>query len=223
MKMYKDSNSMPHLLGTVTIGIAICAASALHAQSTDSATPQASQMPIPGSSAELSHQGREFLQFAAQANKTEMAMADLAEARSQNGTVKDISQTMIPDYGENYAQVQLIALTHWFALDASLNLVNQHAVKRLTKASDQEFDKDYTTLMIKDHVHAIKRFDKAAARMDAADLKQYALSTLPTLRKHLQEAEIAARSAGVDDATISSILKGLPSEAMERGSSVNLN
>jgi putative membrane protein len=222
MKMYKDS--ITRLLRALRIGTAfgsaLCAVPALQAQSTD---PAASQVPIPGSSAELSHQGNEFLRFAAQANKTEMAMADLAEARSQNGTVKDMSQTMIPDYGQNYAHVQLIALTHWFALDASLNLVNQHAINRLTRANDQEFDKEYTTLMIKDHVHAIKRFDKAAARIDAADLKQYALSTLPTLLKHLERAEIAARSAGVDDATISSILKGLPNEGTERGSSVNLN
>ena len=31
--------------------------------------------------------------------------------------------------------------------------------------------------------------------MDAADLKRYALSTLPTLRKHLEQAEIAEEMA----------------------------
>jgi len=205
-------------IGTA-LGSAIFAASAMQAQST---APTAPPAPIPGNSRDISHQAKEFIQFAAQANQTELAMADLAEGKSQNSTVKDLARMMRTDHRQNYAQVQLIAQNHSLALDTSLNLVNQHAVNRLGKTGDQDFDKEYATLMIKDHVHAIKRFDKAA-QMDEPDVKQYALSTLPALRKHLQHAEIAAQSVGVDEATISSILKGLPSEEAGRGVSFNQN
>jgi hypothetical protein len=41
-------------------------------------------------------------------------------------------------------------------------------------------------------------------------VKQYAQETLPTLQSHLQHAESAAKAAGVDQSTISSITKDMP-------------
>ncbi|HTA31271.1 MAG TPA: DUF4142 domain-containing protein [Candidatus Cybelea sp.] len=222
MKMSKDS--MTRLMRVVRIGTAfgsaIFAVSALQAQSPAPVAPQA---PAAGNSADLSHQAKEFLQFAAQANQTEMAMADLAQAKSQNSAVKDLAQMMHSDHQQNYAQLQSIAQGRGVALDGSLSFMNQRAVNRLQKVSDADIDKEYTTLMIKDHVHAIKRFDKAVAEIEEPTVKAYAQSTLPALRKHLQHAEIAARSAGVDEATISSMLKELPSEEAQRGVSFNQN
>jgi predicted outer membrane protein len=96
------------------------------------------------------------------------------------------------------------------ALDATLTSANERAVDRLRKASDADFDMDYTKVMLKDHVKCIKMFDKAVADIEEPYVKEYARNTLPALRKHLRHSEDAARSVGVDEATISSILKGLP-------------
>jgi hypothetical protein len=77
--------------------------------------------------------------------------------------------------------------------------------------------------MLKDHVKCIARFDKAIADTQEADVKDYAQSTLPALRKHLQHSEDAARAVGLDEPTISSILKGLPSEEPQRSVTFNQN
>jgi putative membrane protein len=222
MKKYKKS--MSRLTRGARVGAAlsaaIFAACALQAQYTGPTDPQT---PLPGTSAEISHPAKEFLQFAGQANQTEIAMANVAEARSHNAAVKEMAQMMRRDHQQNYAQLQVIAQNHLIALDSSLDSANQRAVNRLKETSDEDFDKDYATVMLKDHVHCIKKFDKAVAQIDEAYVKEYAQNTLPTLRKHLRHAEDTARSVGVDEAAISAILKALPIEEAERSVTFNDN
>ena len=189
------------LITSAALGAAMFVAPALQAQST--APPTAST---------TSHRAKEFLKEAAQANQTEIAMANVAESKTQNPQVKELAHMMRTDHEANYAQVQTLAQAHGVTLDPSLDMLNQHEVNRLQKAHDADFDKDYTKMMLKDHVKCIKRFDKAAADIEEQDVKQYAESTLPALRHHLQKSEEAARSAGLDEATISSIVKELPGE-----------
>jgi putative membrane protein len=220
MKTFR--NSVMHLervlkIGSV-LGAALLGTFALLAQAPSPSAPQAS---VPGNVGEISHQAKEFLQFAAQANQTEIAMADTAEGRSQNTVVKELAQMMRRDHQKNYAQVQLLAQSHMMALDSSLDMMNQHAVNKLQKTSDAELDKYYTTVMLKDHVKAINKFDKAVAQIEEPSVNQYAQGTLPALRNHLRHAEDAARSVGVDESTIASILKGLPSD--EAGHAVSFN
>jgi putative membrane protein len=218
------TNSMTRLERVLKIGTALGAtllsASVLHAQATDPAQPPAS---TPSTAIEVSHSAKEFLQFASQADQTEIAMADVAEARSQNATVKELAQMMRADHQKDFAQVQLMAQKHMIALDASLNSMNERAVNHLQKVNAANVDRDYTRAMLKDHVKAITTFGKAVAQLDQPDVTQYAQSTLPILRKHLQHSEVAARSAGVDEATITSILKGLPTDEMSRAVTFNQN
>jgi putative membrane protein len=70
-----------------------------------------------------------------------------------------------------------------------------------------EFDKAYVTDMLKDHQKDIGEYQKAVENVKESEVQQYAQNTLPTLRQHLQHAENAARSVGIDQATITSILK----------------
>ena len=217
MKICRKSMAGVVITG-VTLGAAIFAASALQAQ-IPAPPPAASAEP----SIQFSHRAKEFLQDAAQANQTEIIMADVAQEKSQNAAVRELAQTVRTDQQLNYVQLQSIARAHGVALDASLSGMNQRTVNRLQKASDADFDKEYTKAMIKDHVACIKNFDKAAAQVEDPDVKPYAANSLPTLRGHLLRAEEAARSVGVDEATISSILKGLPTDEVERGVTFNQN
>jgi putative membrane protein len=193
------------------LGATIFTAAALQAQSAGqnpTPLPPASTEP----SADLSHRAKEFLKHAAQANQMEIAMANVAENKSLNTQVKDLARMMRTDHEQNYALLQTIAQNHGVTLDPKLDLLNQHEVNRLQKASDADFDKEYTKVMLKDHVKCINRFEKAASDMEEQDVKQYAQNTLPALRHHLQKSEEVARAVGMDDATINSILQDLPSQ-----------
>jgi putative membrane protein len=211
MKTYRTSQTrLPRLVKVgAALGAVIFTAAALQAQSAGQNTA-----PPPSASSEpsMSHRAKEFLKDAGQANQREIAMANVAENKSQNTQVKDLARMMRTDHEQNYGQLQTIAQSHGITLDAKLDMLNQHEVNRLQKANDADFDKEYTKVMLKDHVKCIKRFDKAASDIEEQDVKQYAQNTLPALRHHLQQSEEAARSVGVDESTISSILKELPSE-----------
>jgi putative membrane protein len=202
MKLHKNYQTRLSrvLITGVALGAAIFAVSALQAQNTT--TPDSN----------ISHRAKEFLKEAAQANQTEIAMANVAEGKTQNPKVKELAHMMLTDHQQNYAQVQSLAQAHGVTLDSGLGLLNQHEVNRLQKAPDSEFDKEYTKVMLKDHVKCIKRFHLAVSEIEEQDVKQYAENTLPALRHHLQKSEEAARSAGLDEAVINSIVKDLPSE-----------
>ena len=117
----------------------------------------------------------------------------------------------------------LYTSAHGIALGDFPNWVNQRTVNRLQKSSNPDFDKEYIKTVIKDRVACIKIFDKAVAQIGEPDVKQYAQNTLPTLRSHLRRSEETARSVGVDEATISSMLKGLPTDKAELGVAFNQN
>jgi len=209
MKTYRSYLArLPRLVKTsAALGVAIFATSALQAQSSSQSTAPA----LPPSNAP-SHRAKEFVKDAAQANQTEIAMANVAENKSQNTQVKDLARMLRRDHEKNYSQLHTIAMAYGIALDPKLDMLNQHEVNRLQKANDADFDKEYTKVMLKDHVKCIKRFDKAVSDVEEQDVKQYAQNTLPALRRHLQKSEDAARAVGVDESTITSILKDLPSE-----------
>ena len=222
MKIY--NNSMTRLMCVLKLGMAlsaaIFAASALQAQYTGPTAPQA---PLSGNDNGVSHAAREFMQDAAQANLTEIAMANIAQTRAQNTAVKELAEMMRSDHQQNYDLLQVMAQNHLVVLDSSPDTMNQRAVHRLHKASDADFDKDYTKVMLKDHVNCITRFDKALADIEEPYVRQYAQNTLPALRKHLRHSEDAARAVGVDEGTISSILKGLPGDELPRIVASNQN
>jgi putative membrane protein len=165
----------------------------------------------------IKHSAKEFLQEANQANQTEIAMANIAENKSQNTQVKELAKMVIDDHQKNLAQVQALAQSHNVTLDPNLTFMNKHAVESLQKDSEKnggaDFDKDFTKVMLKDHVKCIKRFERVAEHATDSSIKTYAQTTLPALQMHLQHAKDAARAVGVEDSTINSILKGLPEDA----------
>jgi putative membrane protein len=205
--------------GTV-LGAAIFATTALQAQYSGQNSVPPLTAPA-SSSANISHRAKEFLEDAAQADQMEIALADVAEERSQNTGVKALAQMLRSDHQQNFTQLQSLAQALGVSVDDSLSWYNQRIVNHMQKAGTAEFDKDYTKAMVKDHVTCIKNFDKAVADFKEPDVRRYAQNTLPTLRNHLRGSEEAARSVGLDEATISSILKGLPPEETVRGVTYN--
>ncbi len=216
--------STPRLIRALRIGTALGAAvltvSALQAEPSGqslNSPPAVSAEP----SVNISHRAKEFLEDAAQANQMEIALADVAAEKSQNTSVKGLAQTLRADHEQNLGQLQSLAKVYGVTLDDSVSWFNQRIVNHMQKAKDADFDKEYTKMMVKDHVACIKNFDKAVADIKEPDVRRYADNTLPTLRMHLRHSEEVARSVGLDEATIASILKGLPTEETERGVTLN--
>ncbi len=79
---------------------------------------------------------------------------------------------------------------------------HQQELQKLRSQSGAEFDKAFVTMALKDHKKDIAEFEKCRNDVTDADVKAFIDQTLPTLRNHLQMAKTAAKSVGVDEATI---------------------
>jgi putative membrane protein len=204
------------------VGAALFAASALQAQLVNpSSNPQVTSSAA--GPADISHRAKDFLQDAVQADQTHVALANIAEQKSQNTAVTELAQKIRADHVQNYAQLQSIAGAHGVVLSDFPDWTHQRTINRLQRSRDADFDQGYIKALIKADVACIKTFDKAVAQVEEPDIRQYAQNTLPTLRDHLRRWEEAARSVGMDKATISSLIKGLPADEVEQLVTFNRN
>ncbi|HWC58417.1 MAG TPA: DUF4142 domain-containing protein [Verrucomicrobiae bacterium] len=163
-----------------------------------------------GNTASLSSKGASFVKEASAGNQSEIALAELAQQKAQNPEVKNLAQMLQQDHQKAQEKLQTIAQAHGITLDNSPTWSQKRTQSKLEKLTGAEFDQQYTKDMLEDHVTDIKKFQKASQNIEDADVKQYAQDCLPTLQTHLQHAESAAKSAGVDQSTITSITKNMP-------------
>jgi len=158
----------------------------------------------------LSSKGSSFVKEASEGNQSEIALAQLAQQKAQNPEVKNLAQMIQQDHQQAQEKLQTIAQAHGMTLDTTPTWSQRRSQAKLEKLNGAEFDQQYTKDMLEDHVTDIKKFQKASQNIEDTDVKQYASECLPTLQKHLQHSETAAKSAGVDESTISSITKKMP-------------
>jgi putative membrane protein len=158
----------------------------------------------------LSSKASAFVKEASQANEAEISMAQMALDKSQNSEVKDLAKMIESDHQGAELKLQTIAEAHGITLERTPSRSQRREQDKLAKLSGADFDQQYTKDMLEGHVANIKKFQKASQTIEETDVKQYAQDCLPTLRAHLNHSEVAAKAAGVDQATITSITKDLP-------------
>lgn len=153
------------------------------------------------------HKTVSFLKEAARGNDLEIALAELGSRKAQNSELKSFCQMLQQDHTQAAQQLQPIAQKYGVAIDQSLKHKENREVTKLEKESGANFDREFATLMLKDHQKDIEKYQDAANKLQEADVKQYAQTILPKLREHFQHAETVAKAVGVDQSTISSYSK----------------
>jgi len=167
------------------------------------------------------HSAKSFIKEAFRDNQEEIDMAGVAVNKAQNADLKSFAQQIQQDHTKANQDLQPIAAKYGVTEEQSK--LREHAVNKFDKeTAGPEFDKKFAIAMMKDHQKAINKFEKAANKLQEADVKQYAENMLPKLREHLQKAETVAREVGVDQSEISSIMSKTPavggtSETTETG------
>jgi putative membrane protein len=160
--------------------------------------------------AKLSSKGASFVKEASAGNQSEIALAQLAQSKAQNPEVKNLAEMIQKDHQQAQEKLQTIAQAHNVTLDTTPSWTQRRAQSKLEKLSGAEFDQQYAKDMLEDHAADIKKFEKASQNIEDSDVKQYAQEILPKLQTHLQHTASAAKSAGVDQSTISSYTKDIP-------------
>jgi len=153
-----------------------------------------------------------FIKDAAKDNNMEIAMAEIGARKAQNADLKSFCQQLQQDHTAANQQLQPIAQRYGVTLEDPMEAKSHHDVTKFEKEeSGAKFDQKFATEMLKSHEKEIKKFEDAATKLQETDVKQYAQTTLPKLRQHFDRAVTVARAVGVDQSTISSYSKKVPS------------
>lgn len=142
-----------------------------------------------GTISSLDDNDKEFMIKAAQGGMAEVTLGQMASSKGMDAGVKNFGNRMVTDHSKANDELKQLALTKGMALPAGPDKESQDLAGKLSKASDQDFDKAYINAMVEDHEKDVAEFEKASSQAKDPDLKAWAAKTLPTLQDHLKMAK----------------------------------
>jgi putative membrane protein len=137
----------------------------------------------------LARADRRFIRKAAEGNVAEVALGRLAQQTSQDPNVKAFGERMVNDHTQANEQLASVAQSLNVTLPTSPSKSDQAKLDKLGRLSGADFDKAFGREMVKDHRTDIRAFEREAKNGQQPQVKQFAESTLPTLKQHLALAE----------------------------------
>jgi len=140
---------------------------------------------------------RDFITEAATGGMAEVKLGELAKERAGSAEVRKFGERMVEDHTR--ANEQLMALLKKKGMDVPTKEMPKKAqacYDKLSQLKGAEFDKAYIKDMLEDHRKDVAMFESMAKSGKDADLRAFAIKTLPTLRDHYQKIrELAGESA----------------------------
>jgi putative membrane protein len=130
-----------------------------------------------------------FIREAAAGNLAEVKMGRIALDKSSAPDVKQFAQRLVDDHTKANDQLMTLAQQKEITLPTEPMAKAQKEAKHLESMNGAAFDKAWTASMVKDHKQDISKYSRESTHAKDADVRQYASSTLPTLKAHLQMAE----------------------------------
>jgi putative membrane protein len=127
---------------------------------------------------------RNFVDKAAAGGMAEVKLSKLAMERAQAMEVKNFARKMVEDHSKANTELKQIAEKKGVSAPTTLDDKHQRVYDQLAKLSGDEFDREYMKAMTEDHDDAVKLFKDQMENGQDADLKSFAMKTLPVLEKH---------------------------------------
>ena len=132
-------------------------------------------------------QAKSFLTEAIEGNLAEVQMGQLAQKLATTQSVRAYGQMLEQDHTVANQKARAAANSMQVKPPTQPNSKQKADYDRLSQLIGIEFDARFADHMVMDHKEDIEKYEKAAAMSNAAGT--YAKEALPTLRKHLQNAE----------------------------------
>ncbi|HEY0029908.1 MAG TPA: DUF4142 domain-containing protein [Bacteroidia bacterium] len=131
----------------------------------------------------------DFVVEAADAGMYEVQVAALAKSNATSNKVKELASHMFTDHTKANEELKKVAAKKNITIPTKLSDKKQNKFDKLLKLKGEDFDKEYTDMMVDDHEDDIKLFEKEAEKGNDGELKAWAAGKLPTLKHHLQMAK----------------------------------
>lgn len=130
----------------------------------------------------------EFLVNAAENNLEQIQLAQLAQQKGRTTQVKELGRMMEDAHTKSQRDLTALARSKSVTIPTTATNDVQDAYKDLNEKSDNDFDKAYTDLMVRKHKDAISDFEKASTDSNDSEIKNWATTSLPDMRKHLDHS-----------------------------------
>jgi putative membrane protein len=139
----------------------------------------------------------DFVKKAAVDGMAEVELGKLAQQKSTNAEVRKFGAHMVKDHTAANEKLKAAASKANVQVPKAIDAEHQQAMASLQKLEGTKFDAAYSEHMQQDHAKAVALFQSASQSTQVAEpVRQFAQSTLPTLKEHHQEAEQLDSSAG---------------------------
>ena len=128
-----------------------------------------------------------FIKEAIEGNLAEVQVGKLAQQKGQSERVRSLGRMLENDRANANQEATSVANALGVSPPTQPDQTQRAVYEKLSKLSGPEFDRQFVSDMIEDHLADIRKFESEARKNDPA--ADYAKQTLPTLRKYLLAVE----------------------------------
>ncbi|HTH56777.1 MAG TPA: DUF4142 domain-containing protein [Cyclobacteriaceae bacterium] len=132
----------------------------------------------------------QFLIQAAQINLEEIQLGQLAQKKSMMTDVKELGELMEKNHKQALSELTTLATKKGVSLPTEVTSDAKEKYTQLNNESEKKFNEEYCELMVKGHKEAIALFETASKEAKDPEIKEWASSTLPILRTHLEHSKM---------------------------------
>ncbi len=174
------------LLGAVSaLALAACGD-----RTTDTATPAPPPVDMPAAQPTTMMSDSDFMAAVAASDAFEIQAAELAAQRASAANVKSFAERMRTDHTNTTRELTQLASTQSMAAPQATLTPQQNAnLAALRNAEGATFDALYMQQQVDAHRQAVQMFETYSNNAADGPLKNWAQSTLPALRAHLEMAQ----------------------------------
>jgi len=119
--------------------------------------------------------------------------SQLAEKQANSQRVKEFARDVINDHNQCNKKLAELSLKYKVVAVTGIEKDKKEIYDRLSKLKGDDFDREYMAEMVKAHEAGIKVLERQS-KTETADLRQFAVDGLATMRKHLDKARDVAKS-----------------------------
>ncbi|HSY60530.1 MAG TPA: DUF4142 domain-containing protein [Cytophaga sp.] len=130
---------------------------------------------------------------AAEIHLTEIHLAQLAQQEAKHIDVKELGKMMEKINANVLKNLIKVAGKKSISIPETATAQGLQAAEFLNKKKGHAFDKEYCDMMVVNQKHVIQMFEQIVDESEDAEIKIWAFCALPSLRKHLQYAEICQK------------------------------
>lgn len=138
-----------------------------------------------------------FVHEAIEGGLAEIALGNLAAEKSTNDDVRAFGKRMVEDHTKLNQQLAQVADTIGARAPKKMGKDQQAQYDKLAALSGDDFDREYITLMVKDHHEDLHEMRVEARTTQDADLKTVLGDGAPIIRDHMVSADRMAHERGI--------------------------